>query len=161
MASQRKQSNVEGEANSVTASTQPATPPAGISESHFEDIENTLPDASTLVLYLGIGCLAIINVIFLVDIELTLKRSGGLRDDGEHDWGFGQVLALVLLVVLLTDFITSIASIWRQEERAHAEDQKRGAQVYLEEILPCVLKPDSDRSRLKPRLVSGPEAPRK
>ncbi|KAF7357086.1 Multiple ankyrin repeats single kh domain [Mycena sanguinolenta] len=62
-------------------------------------------------LIVGLVCLLIINVILLVDIELTLRRNKHHQSIGENDWGFGQVLALLLLVVPIRDFVTSVLEI--------------------------------------------------
>jgi hypothetical protein len=51
----------------------------------------------TTFLIFGLVSLA---VIFLVDIELTLSRSRPIQYRGEDEWGFGQMLALLLLVVV-------------------------------------------------------------
>ncbi|KAF7357316.1 Multiple ankyrin repeats single kh domain [Mycena sanguinolenta] len=55
--------------------------------------------ARTAFLTVGLVCLLIINLILLVDVELTLRRNKHKQSTGENDWGFGQVLALLLLVV--------------------------------------------------------------
>jgi hypothetical protein len=40
-----------------------------------------------------------INVIFVVDIELTLRQNHNLQDSNESNWTFGQTLAMFLLVM--------------------------------------------------------------
>ncbi|KAF7337366.1 Multiple ankyrin repeats single kh domain [Mycena sanguinolenta] len=65
----------------------------------------------TAFLIAGLICLLIINIILLVDVELMLRRNKHNQSAGENDWGFGQVLALLLLVVPLRDFVTSILKI--------------------------------------------------
>lgn len=55
----------------------------------------------TASLIIGLACLVAVNILFIVDIELTLDRNS--RTNKEDEWGFGQVLALLLLVVPLRD----------------------------------------------------------
>ena len=76
----------------------------------------------------GLVCLLAINIIFLVDIELTLSRNRPSQIQGEGVWGFGQVLALLLLVVPLRDFLTSILEIRQrvmEERRSQEVNQKK------------------------------------
>ncbi|KAJ7891035.1 hypothetical protein B0H13DRAFT_1887364 [Mycena leptocephala] len=77
----------------------------------------------------GLFCLAIINVILLVDIELTLGRNKRFLSGEDNEWGFGQVLALLLLVVPLRDFLSSILDIQEKVE------EKRRIQSNFEERL--------------------------
>ncbi|KAJ7053080.1 armadillo-type protein [Mycena amicta] len=72
----------------------------------------------TAFLIVGLICLVIINLILLVDIELTLIRNTRNQSREEDEWGFGQVLALILLVVPLRDFVTSILDIREKLEKA-------------------------------------------
>jgi hypothetical protein len=51
------------------------------------------------------GILFIINLVFLVDLEKTLKHNQRLQEPGESDWGFGQILALLLLILPLRDIL--------------------------------------------------------
>ncbi|KAJ7623023.1 hypothetical protein DFH06DRAFT_1230702 [Mycena polygramma] len=44
-----------------------------------------------------------INITFLVDIELTLRRNRYLQSSSESVWTFGQTLAMLLLVLPLRD----------------------------------------------------------
>jgi hypothetical protein len=90
-------------------------------------------DIHTTFLVVGLACLASINAIFLVDIELTLSRNKQIQSQGEGMWGFGQVLALLLLVVPLRDFVSSIVDIRR---RLRKEKQLRDtAQKNFEDSL--------------------------
>jgi hypothetical protein len=79
-------------------------------------------------------CLAIINVIFLIDIELTLSRNRQFQSREEANWGFGQVLALLLLVVPLRDFVTSINDVRRKlrEKEEQAKEMRRNVQRQFE-----------------------------
>ncbi|KAF5346985.1 hypothetical protein D9757_013396 [Collybiopsis confluens] len=49
----------------------------------------------------GLTALLVVNIIFIIDIEKTLQNV--LTESGEDEWGFGQVLALLLLVLPLRD----------------------------------------------------------
>jgi hypothetical protein len=51
------------------------------------------------------------NDILLLDIELTLRRNKHDQSPEEDEWGFWQVLALLLLVIPLRDFVISILDI--------------------------------------------------
>ncbi len=57
----------------------------------------------TAFLIVGLVCLVAVNVLFIVDVELTLRRNKENQTDEERQWGFGQILALLLLVVPLRD----------------------------------------------------------
>ena len=61
------------------------------------------PTIYTAFLIVGLVCLVAINVLFIVDIELTLQRNKKHQTDEEREWGFGQILALLLLIVPLRD----------------------------------------------------------
>lgn len=76
-------------------------------------------------LVIGLVCLAIINLVFLVDIELTLSRNERIQSRGEDEWVFGQVLALLLLVVPLRDFLASIIDIRRKLREMRQDLQDR------------------------------------
>uniref|UniRef100_A0A0W0FAZ4 Uncharacterized protein n=1 Tax=Moniliophthora roreri TaxID=221103 RepID=A0A0W0FAZ4_MONRR len=65
----------------------------------------------------------IINIIFLVDIELTLKQNQHLQEDSnESKWTFGQTLALLLLAAPLHDILEAI---FEYRERQHREGDTR------------------------------------
>jgi hypothetical protein len=59
-----------------------------------------------------------INVVFVIDIELALTRDKNPDSQEDNEWGFGQVLALLLLAVPLGDFVSSIFEI-RKRLREH------------------------------------------
>jgi hypothetical protein len=60
-----------------------------------------------------------INIIFLLDIELTLRRNRTLQDPGDKAWTFGQILAMLLLVMPLRDILETIFE--RRETRRRDE----------------------------------------
>jgi hypothetical protein len=71
--------------------------------------------------------LFVINLVFLVDIELTLRRNRGQQEAGESDWTFGQILAMLLLFLPFRDLIEAMLArreTRRQEELAHREKQR-------------------------------------
>jgi hypothetical protein len=47
----------------------------------------------------------------MVDTELTLRRNIHNQSNEERDWGFGQILALLLLVVPLRDALVAFRNI--------------------------------------------------
>jgi hypothetical protein len=58
--------------------------------------------------FIGLGILLAINVVFIVDIELTRNMNVALQEDGEAEWGFGQILAILLLLLPLRDSIEAL-----------------------------------------------------
>jgi len=99
----------------------------------------------TAFLVVGLVCLAIINIIFLIDIELTLSRNRQIQSREEDNWGFGQVLALLLLVVPLRDFVTSINDVRRKqrEKEQQANEMRRNVQKQFEEHLRKAISEDT------------------
>jgi hypothetical protein len=87
----------------------------------------------TAFLVVGLGCLAVINIILLVDVELTLWRNKHDQSPEEDEWAFGQVLALLLLVVPLRDFVGSILDI--REKVKGAKQAKENNQKSFEKHL--------------------------
>jgi hypothetical protein len=79
----------------------------------------------------GLVLLVIINIIFVIDIELTLSRNKPSHlDDGDNVWGFGQVLALLLLVLPLRDAWNAFQDI----QTARHSVQARFLQVLRDEV---------------------------
>ncbi|KAJ7659061.1 hypothetical protein DFH06DRAFT_1326902 [Mycena polygramma] len=79
----------------------------------------------TAFLIVGLVSLVAINILFIVDIELTLRRNKG-DHNGDDQWGFGQVLALLLLIIPLRDAWGALQDIWEKLE---------GVQEQFNEIL--------------------------
>lgn len=78
-------------------------PPAGADEAIVKGVRSARP---ALV---GLVVLLIINVIFLFDIEVTLRRNKLLQNDREEtQWGFGQILAILLLCLPLRDVLETL-----------------------------------------------------
>ena len=99
----------------------------------------------TAFLIVGLVCLAIINVIFLIDIELTISRNRQIQSREEDNWGFGQVLALLLLVVPLRDFVTSINDVRKKqrEKEQQANETRRNVQKQFGEHLRKAISEDT------------------
>jgi hypothetical protein len=79
----------------------------------FKSVQNILP------VLVSMATLFIINLIFIVDIELALKRNESFINTGEADWTFGQILAILLLVLPLRDLLDTIL------ERREKQQEKR------------------------------------
>jgi hypothetical protein len=90
------------------------------------------PVDHTAFLIVGLGCLAVINIILLVDIELTLLRNKHNQSPDENIWGFGQVLALLLLVVPVRDFVTSILDIREAKENIQRDFEQHLQKAFDE-----------------------------
>jgi hypothetical protein len=79
---------------------------------------------------IGLVLLLAINIIFLVDIELTLLQASS----GESGWTFGQILAMLLLVLPLRDLVETFLSRrekQRIKELAHHEMQRKKEHTQL------------------------------
>ncbi|KAF6750495.1 hypothetical protein DFP72DRAFT_509454 [Ephemerocybe angulata] len=57
---------------------------------------------------IGLLFLLAINLVFIIDIELALKQNAGLQGGNEAEWGFGQILAMLLLFMPLRDLAETI-----------------------------------------------------
>jgi hypothetical protein len=58
--------------------------------------------------YIGLGILLAINIVFIVDIEVTRGMNIEIQGEDEAKWGFGQILAILLLLLPLRDFIEAL-----------------------------------------------------
>ncbi|KAF6763528.1 hypothetical protein DFP72DRAFT_477816 [Ephemerocybe angulata] len=58
--------------------------------------------------FIGLIFLLAVNIVFIVDIELPLKENSGLQGKDEAEWGFGQILAMLLLFMPLRDLFETI-----------------------------------------------------
>jgi len=67
----------------------------------------------------GLLILAIINIIFIIDIEVMLLVNKPLQQGGDLDWTFGQTLALLLLLVPIRDTVETF--MMRREKRRQNE----------------------------------------
>ncbi|KAJ7446057.1 hypothetical protein FB451DRAFT_1412417 [Mycena latifolia] len=95
------------------------------------------PAGRTAFLIVGLVSLAFINIVLLVGIELTLRRNNHEQFSGEDEWGFGQVLALLLLVVPVRDFVTSILDVREKVKRDNEtkEDIQRDFKEHLQQAI--------------------------
>ena len=94
----------------------------------------------TAFLYVGLSCLVAINILFIVDTELTLQRNKVNQSDEERDWGFGQILALLLLLVPLRDAWIALRNIQnnvqqRFEQAFHTVAEAEMARENLSTLL--------------------------
>jgi hypothetical protein len=83
----------------------------------------------TAFLVVGLLCLLAVNILFIIDIELTLRRNQANQTGGDDDWGFGQVLSLLLLIVPLRDAWKAL-----QEIDEKLRDSKKQQQKQLEDF---------------------------
>ncbi|KAF6763647.1 hypothetical protein DFP72DRAFT_480069 [Ephemerocybe angulata] len=70
--------------------------------------------------FFGLILLLAINLVFIVDIELALKQNASLQGDSkdETEWGFGQILAMLLLFMPLRDLAeTFLARRMKQRQK--------------------------------------------
>jgi hypothetical protein len=88
----------------------------------------------------GMVILCVINLIFLIDIELTLHRNRVGEGPGESIWSFGQILALLLLVLPMRDVWN--ATIARGHTTSLQEALRKDAPT--EDILHSVTQPGAD-----------------
>lgn len=102
--------------------------------------------------FLGMFLLFAINIAFLVNIELTLRQNRKLQTSDESEWTFGQILALLLLVLPLRDLRIfgarrDVTSLLQNAVRWHAPTEilwdlvRRGADVNVKlegEKIVCV-----------------------
>jgi hypothetical protein len=78
-------------------------------------------------IFVGLGLLFTINVVFIADIELTLRLNKRLQGDEEEEtrWGFGQILAMLLVFLPLRDVTEMILArrLRRQEQQIKRHEQ--------------------------------------
>ncbi|KAJ7255353.1 ankyrin repeat-containing domain protein [Mycena rebaudengoi] len=98
---------------------------------HFD---NQLSIRPTII---GLVALCAINIIFMVDIELTLRHN---RPSDESAWTFGQILAMLLLVLPIRDVIeATIARIRTASIRDALRDE-----LPIEKLLHLATLPGAD-----------------
>ncbi|KAJ7255357.1 hypothetical protein C8J57DRAFT_1518287 [Mycena rebaudengoi] len=86
---------------------------------------------------IGMVVLCAINIIFMVDIELTLRHN---RPSDESAWTFGQILAMLLLVLPIRDVIeATIARIRTASIRDALRDE-----LPMEKLLHLATLPGAD-----------------
>ncbi|KAF5319003.1 hypothetical protein D9611_012709 [Ephemerocybe angulata] len=70
--------------------------------------------------FIGLVFLLAINLVFIIDIEVALRQNAGLqgKDVVEAEWGFGQILAMLLLFMPLRDLAeTFLARSMKQRQK--------------------------------------------
>ncbi|KAJ7240245.1 hypothetical protein C8J57DRAFT_102581 [Mycena rebaudengoi] len=67
--------------------------------------------SKTAFLLVGLVSLFLVNILFIVDTEFTLHRNEPYQGSEEREWGFGQILAMLLLVVPLRDAWIALRNI--------------------------------------------------
>jgi hypothetical protein len=77
--------------------------------------------------YIGLGMLFVINLVFIVDIELTRNMNSILQGPDESDWGFGQILAVLLLLLPLRDLIEATLARRLKQRQAELDEDLREA----------------------------------
>ncbi|KAJ7200344.1 hypothetical protein GGX14DRAFT_660241 [Mycena pura] len=97
--------------------------PRSSPDSH-ETTQSSTPHTAFLIV--GLVSLVAINILFIVDIELTLRHNKGNQNGKEAAWGFGQVLALLLLIIPLRDASGALQDI---------RENLRGAQGQFEDLV--------------------------
>ncbi|KAH8813822.1 hypothetical protein DL96DRAFT_1625471 [Flagelloscypha sp. PMI_526] len=78
-----------------------------------------IPQHRIFPISVGLCVLAVINVLFLIDTELTVQFNKPLQEEGEERWSFGQTLALFLLLIPLRDIVEGL------QRRREKKMQKR------------------------------------
>jgi hypothetical protein len=92
-------------------------------------------------LIVGLVSLVVVNIIFIIDIELTLRRNKGDQNGDETAWGFGQVLSLLLLIIPLRDAWGALQEIREQLKSDQEQEEKlrqeklKGVQTQFDEFL--------------------------
>ncbi|KAJ7494368.1 ankyrin repeat-containing domain protein [Mycena galericulata] len=92
------------------------------------DQESPLSGPSTRPVAIGLVFLFLIDLIFLVDIELTLLYNQRLRASSESAWTFGQIVALLLLLLPVQDMLETLS---RSPEAERQEAAAEKSQMML------------------------------
>ncbi|KAJ3522587.1 hypothetical protein NMY22_g11830 [Coprinellus aureogranulatus] len=108
----------EATTSNVSSSPQQLPPPSEVALS--ATIRQVLP------VYVGLLFLLAVNIVFIADIELTLQRNGHLQTEEESQWGFGQILALLLIFMPLRDLVEALFRR-RQEMQTKLNDALKTA----------------------------------
>jgi hypothetical protein len=95
---------------------------------------------------IGMVLLLTINVIFLVNIELTLRQNRELQSPGESLWTFGQILAILLLVLPLRDLVETVLSRHEKQRRKEHTELLRNAikESATSETIRAIVKHGAD-----------------
>jgi hypothetical protein len=77
--------------------------------------------------YIGLGILLAINLVFIVDIEVTRNMNIKIQGEDEADWGFGQILAILLLLLPLRDLVEALLERRLKHRQRELDDDLRDA----------------------------------
>jgi hypothetical protein len=94
----------------------------------------------TVFLFVGLLVLFLVNILFVIDTERTLRHNKDLQGNEERQWGFGQILAMLLLVIPLRDAWIALRNIELNVQRAFDQAfrtvaEARTAQTRLDKLL--------------------------
>ncbi|KAH6914572.1 hypothetical protein BKA70DRAFT_550655 [Coprinopsis sp. MPI-PUGE-AT-0042] len=82
---------------------------------------------AALPIFIGLLILLVVNIIFMFDIEATLKRNKAIQQGEETQWGFGQILAILLLFLPLRDLVETLLARRTKRRLAEITGELRGA----------------------------------
>lgn len=103
----------------------------------------------TAFLLVGLVILLLVNILFIADTELTLRRNEAYQGNEEREWGFGQILALLLLFIPLRDAWIALRNIensnQQQLEQTFRAAAEAGTRLKLLEKLGSMHKIDFKR----------------
>jgi hypothetical protein len=77
--------------------------------------------------YVSLGILLAINLVFIIDIEVTRNMNIEIQADDEANWGFGQILAILLLLLPLRDLVEAILERRLKQRQEELEQDLRDA----------------------------------
>ncbi|KAH6903385.1 ankyrin repeat-containing domain protein [Coprinopsis sp. MPI-PUGE-AT-0042] len=77
--------------------------------------------------YIGLGVLLVINVVFIVDIELTRGFNSILQGKDEAEFGFGQILSILLLLLPLRDLAEAVLARRIKQRQAELDEDLQEA----------------------------------
>ncbi|KAF5323942.1 hypothetical protein D9611_008288 [Ephemerocybe angulata] len=83
--------------------------------------------------FIGLVFLLAVNLVFIIDIELALKKNEDLQDKEEAVWGFGQILAMLLLFMPLRDLAETILAR-RTKQRQKDLDMGLGGAIKAQDL---------------------------
>jgi hypothetical protein len=81
---------------------------------------------------MGLMTLFVINILFIVDTELSIAHNEGLQQDQNGIWTFGQTLALMLLVLPLRDAMETI--LQRRRQVLDQRDAENNMKLYQDTV---------------------------
>lgn len=77
----------------------------------------TFEARNRFLLVLGVTIAALLEILFIVDTELMISRSTSFVKEGDSLWSFGQTLAMVMLIIPLTDTGKAAYKSWKAPVR--------------------------------------------